>query len=164
MTFVPLETPRLLLRSLAPRDLTAVFGILGDDKTTANVSWRQPSIETASDWLDRRIQNEAEYGYSMWGMERKIDKILVGLCGFFPTSTDDLELGYVVHAKFQQKGYATEAAIAATISVLNAGFSIVATIRPSNVVSQKVAEVVGLRKIDTVQDERGALQVFHSVE
>ncbi|MCF6321829.1 MAG: GNAT family N-acetyltransferase [Rhizobiaceae bacterium] len=162
MVFAPLETPRLILRSLLQRDLNAVFHILGDKKTTANVSWKQSSIETTAVWLDRRIQNEIELGYSMWGMERKHDKKLVGLCGFFPTNSDDIELGYVVHADYQNRGFATEAAIAATQAVMNSGFSIVATIRPSNITSLKVAEKIGFRTVCQIEYKRGLLLVLRS--
>jgi len=56
---------------------------LGDEPTTARVSWRQPDPESARAWLDRRIEDQRRNGLSMWAVEALALGEMVGLCGFF---------------------------------------------------------------------------------
>jgi RimJ/RimL family protein N-acetyltransferase len=71
MSLVPIVTPRLQLRALEPSDTAAVFDILGDEATTAMVSWRQPTLATTAGWIDRRVRDEERHGLSMWAVERR---------------------------------------------------------------------------------------------
>jgi [ribosomal protein S5]-alanine N-acetyltransferase len=147
---------------LASCDLGSVFKILGDEATTAEVSWRQPDEQSAASWLRRRIDQEELHGFSMWAIERLVDGEVVGLCGFFPSERDEIELGYVVYAPLWRQGYATEAAQAAVAAALSAGHHVYATIRPSNEGSLAVAAGAGLRQDGEITDERGLLFVYRS--
>ena len=77
--------------------------------TTAGVSWRQATRDGAQQWLQRRISDERTYGLSMWGVEHRELRRLVGLCGYFPRGEPELELGYVILAPYWGNGLATEA-------------------------------------------------------
>jgi [ribosomal protein S5]-alanine N-acetyltransferase len=157
---VPITTDRLRIRALTKEDLVRVFSILGDDTTTATVSWRQPSLDSCRGWLERRIENEAQLVYSFWGVERLHDISLIGPTGYFPHG-EELELGYVIRADNWGHGYATEAARAALEASRLIGRRVYATIRSTNVPSLAVAGKIGLvRQEETVEDERGTLLVF----
>jgi RimJ/RimL family protein N-acetyltransferase len=156
---VPLITERLLLRALRESDLECVFAILNDETTTAGVSWRQHTREDAGAWLARRIESQGSLGVSMWGVEDRSSAEIVGLCGFFPHESQ-LELGYVIHARFWGRGFATESARACVEHALRAGHRICATIRPGNRSSLRVAEKAGLHFNSNIRDERGELLVY----
>ncbi len=158
---VPIVTDRLRIRALVDDDLAQVFAILGDEATTARVSWRQPDIESCRAWLRRRIEQEAKSGYSFWGIERLHVQGLIGLCGYFPHGESELELGYVTRADHCGHGYATEAARAALAASRALGRPVYATIRSTNTSSLAVARKIGLvRQPEALEDEHGTLLVF----
>lgn len=165
-SLVPLTTARLRLRALTADDVDAVFAILGDEQTTARVSWRQPSRAAAQGWLARRMAQEVRHGLSMWAVDLLDGGGTVGLCGFLPAADDpgtgEIELGYVVKASVWGRGYATEAATAAVGAAHRAGRTVYATIRPWNAGSVRVAERAGLHADGSVDDERGPLLVYRS--
>ncbi len=155
----PITTLRLTLRALRSDDLPAVFRILSCPVTTRDVSWRQATRDEAAGWLARRMRDEAAHGFSMWAMEAAGGEI-VGLCGFFASAGEALELGYVVHHLHQQCGFATEAAGAAVKAADRAGYPVYATIRANNIPSMKVSERAGLRRTAEAVRERPDLIVF----
>ncbi len=158
---VPLESNQLRLRALQTSDAHGVFGILGHEPTTALVSWRQPSLEMATAWLRRRCDDEAKHGYSMWAAELQGETTIVGLCGFFATrDATKLELGYVIHADSWGRGWATEIAQVAANAALWRNYSVVASIRPANHASIRVAEKIGMTRSGSVRDTRGDLELF----
>ena len=164
MALVPIKTRRFILRALGPSDGPGVFRILGHAQTTADVSFGQPDLESAASWLGRRCENERSHGFSMWGAQLREASQLVALCGFFPTETDgEVELGYVVHAGCWGRGWATELASAAVGVIRKRGLSVVATIRPSNTASIRVAEKIGMHQQGARLDKRGELLVFRMV-
>jgi ribosomal-protein-alanine N-acetyltransferase len=158
MLALPIVTPRLRLDALADGDLDGVFAILGDEATTAQVSWGQPSREAAAGWLKKRQYAQREYGLSMLAIRDRATAVVVGLCGFFPRGEPQLELGYVVHARHWGCGYATEA-VGALLAALP-DVAVHATIRPSNTASLRVAAKVGLAESGQLRDHRGTLIVY----
>ena len=78
----PIRTKRLTLRPVTQDDVAAVFGILGDQATTANVSWGLSDLGSAQRWVRRRMEQQGQFGLSMWAVELHADG-LVGLVGFF---------------------------------------------------------------------------------
>jgi ribosomal-protein-alanine N-acetyltransferase len=155
-----LRGEQLSLRPLLDTDVDAVFGILNDEETTALVSWRQTSRESAAAWLSRRIDDQRQHGASMWGIELSDTKVLAGLCGFFPRAVTRWELGYVVQARYWRRGLATEAASLAVEHALALGREVFATIRPGNLGSRTVAERAGLRLAGHEYDVRGELLLY----
>ena len=162
MSLVPISSFRLLLRALRQDDLDAVFALLGDQTTTARMSWRQTSREATQAWLERRMRDEEIHGLSMWAVEDRELHQLIGLCGFFPRGEPELALGYVIAAPLWGRGLASEAVAAAVGAAMKAGYQVYATIRPWNTASLRVAEKVGLQRSGSVEDERGELLVFRT--
>lgn len=157
---ISIATKRLILRDLTGDDLDAVFDILSDEATTAGRSWRQPTRARAKAWLSRRIADQQAHGMSMWAVEEQQSGAVVGLCGFFPRGEPALEIGYVIHARYWGRGFATEAATAAVQHACRTGHSVCATIRPSNRASIRVAEKAGLAFVETIQDTKGELFLY----
>jgi RimJ/RimL family protein N-acetyltransferase len=146
MPLVPLVTDRLELRALDEQDTAAVFGILGDTNTVAAGSrLAQRDLESVRAWIARRMREEREYGLSMWAIDLKDTREMIGLCGVFPEdASHDVELAYVVTARLWGNGYATEAVRAAVEAVTGVGRGVFATIRPWNSRSIRVAVRAGL--------------------
>jgi RimJ/RimL family protein N-acetyltransferase len=87
---------------------------------------------------------------------------VIGLAGFLPQDDGPIELGYVVHARHWGGGYGTEA-VRAALGALGDDPRVrlvIATIRPCNSRSLRVARAVGLRQIDSYVDDRGQMLVF----
>ncbi len=156
----PILTRRTRLRPLAEGDVAAVHSILGDDATTADVSFGQPDLEATASYVERRMKQQQDHGFSMWAVELLESGEVVGLCGFFPGDDRELELGYVIRADHWGKGLATEA-VSAAIDAAKAGdHRVYATIRPTNLRSLAVAGRVGLIEQGQMSDDRGTLLVF----
>ena len=79
-------------------------------------------------WL-QWIEDEARHGFGMWGIGHGEE--LIGFCGFFAGTYDDLELSYVIYHEHQGQGFASEAAIAAVNSATNASLRILAMMNSS---------------------------------
>lgn len=157
-------TRRLRLRPLTEEDDGAVFEVLGDEATMRTMPHRRvTSVDGAREWLARRLRDQTNHGYSMWGLERRPDGAMVGFCGFFPTEgAAEVELGYTIHDRYQGQGYAAEASRACVEAAFRAGFDVMATVRPWNTASVQVAERAGLEVVDEVEDERGPLLVLRA--
>lgn len=155
----PIRTKRLALRPVTQDDVAAVFGILGDQATTANVSFGLSDLESAERWVRRRMEQQGEYGLSMWAVELRADGP-VGLVGFFPHDGRSVELGYVVHARHWGQGIASEAVEAMLQANLGAVDRVFATVRTTNAASLAVARRVGLVEYDRKHDDRGTLIVM----
>lgn len=154
----PIRTARLTLRPLREDDRLSAVRILSCPKTMQKVRGGPLTAEAADAWLARRIADEAEHGYSMWGVEHS--EGLIGFCGFFPTAGGELDLAYVIHHEHQDQGFASEAAIAAVNSALRANLQVFATIRPENLSSMRVSEKAGLHRTDERLATKPELVVF----
>lgn len=97
MTPVPMTTERLRIRALNEGDLAAVFAIVGDHTVANGATWLQPDLESCRGYLARRIAEEAQFGYSIWGIERLDERDLIGLAGYAPHG-DEIELAYSIRA------------------------------------------------------------------
>lgn len=148
------------MRALTDADLHAVFAIVGDPVVTAGATWWQPDLDSCRRYLARRIANEVELGFSLWGVERRDEPGVIGLTGYFPHG-DDLELGYAFRADCWGHGYATEA-VRGVLPVGDVlGRRVYATIRTTNERSLAVARKVGLAASgETIEDERGTKLVL----
>ena len=161
---VPISTDRTTLRPLVESDIDSIHAILGDDRTTAAVSWRQPDRASTARWIERRMIQEATFGLSMWAVEHRESRDVVGLCGFFPRELPEVELGYVIRFDSWGQGLATEVVAATIDAAIKASYNIMATIRSTNARSLAVARRVGLGESDRLDDDRGQLIVFRSCE
>ncbi len=113
MTLIPvLETERLILRAPTAEDFDAYAETLTSDRAryidgpfSRNEAWRDFSCDAGS-WVLR--------GFGPWAIEVKANGKFAGIVLLHrPDSYPERELGWVLQAGAEGKGYATEAAAAA---------------------------------------------------
>ena len=145
-----IETPRLVLRSFVPGDEEAWLAMVGEPGFGRFLPpIAPPTKDSFRHMLERRAQLERDRGHTIWAVEERPTGTFVGQCGLYPTEWKgpEIELAYHFRTAAQNKGYATEAAIAA----LAQGFTharlerIIALVMPANIASSRVAERAGMR-------------------
>ena len=152
---VPPDTPRLRFREMTPADVDAMAALLGDP----DVMRFYPAPKTreqAEAWIAWNQANYARHGYGLWIIETLAGDF-VGDCGLTwqqVNGESKLEVGYHVATRWQGRGFATEAARAcrdyARAHVDTS--ELVAIVHPDNRASQRVAEKIGMHR---VEDDRG---------
>lgn len=117
MTEVVAETERLRLRSWSREDRTEFVRHLN---TPAVMRWLG-GVQTEADYtagFDRIDGYQAEFGHSLWIVERKSDRALLGFCGLKRVNSPgapnpgDFEIGWRLREDAWGQGFAKEAAIA----------------------------------------------------
>ncbi len=113
-----IETERLVLRAYREEDRDAFAALTGDPRVgywVANVKDRAQSDVM----MDRLNAHITAHGYGLWGVARKTDDKLIGLCGLDPIAEGDLPVGAGVEMAWRmipevwRQGLASEAAAAA---------------------------------------------------
>ena len=142
------ETKRCVVRELTLKDLEALFKLYGEgeiDKYTDSLY----SYEEEKEFQRAYIENMYRYfGYGLWLVFLKETGELVGRAGLEHREYHEeieLELGYIIGARFQGQGLATEICEAIlTYAKENTGFErINALIEEGNLASERIAEKLG---------------------
>jgi ribosomal-protein-alanine N-acetyltransferase len=144
------ETPRLRLRPFAAdlSDLDALHEIQSDAEHMR--FYPHPfSRDESRAWIERSIERQERYGYSLWVIEDRLTSEFLGNCGPIPQVIDgvgEVEIGWSVTPRRARQGIATEAASAWRDRCLGPlGMDhVVSLIRPENVPSRGVAERIGM--------------------
>ena len=116
------------------------------------------SRDEAAQWIVWNQANYAEYGYGLWIVETHAGECL-GDCGLTwqeVNGRSELEVGYHFRADVQGRGYATEAAGACknfARDELHVPL-LVAIIHPENASSRRVAEKIGMQRLE---DDHGGV-------
>jgi ribosomal-protein-alanine N-acetyltransferase len=108
-----LETNRLFIRPFLRRDARALHKIFGDVRVMERIpSGPSRTLEETQRRLDKIMEWQEQYGFSLWALEHKDDGTLIGDCGLIPVEGHgpEIELSYDIAYKFWGRGYATEAA------------------------------------------------------
>ena len=110
-----LGTPRLLLRPLADGDAAALMAIFSDPAVTRYWSappWTHRDAAHAMIERDRRAMAEGDY--IRLGLERHVDRALIGTCTLFALNPQSrrAELGYVLGSREWGRGFMHEALLA----------------------------------------------------
>lgn len=143
-----LETQRLCLRKLEPKDYGALCKILQDEEVMYAYE-HAFSDEEVQEWLNRQLMRYESDGIGLWAVLLKETGELIGQCGLTMQDIPGrrvVEVGYLFQKAYWHKGYATEAAIACrnyafTQLGVKEVFSI---IRDNNTASQRVARRNGM--------------------
>lgn len=98
--------------------------------------------------LDYEVGRQAEFGWSLWGLEERSTGRFVGNCGLRPLEMKgpEIELGYDLHPDVWGRGLATEAA-RASIELAFSRFAmdrLIAVVKPGHAASRRVLEKCGL--------------------
>jgi [ribosomal protein S5]-alanine N-acetyltransferase len=146
-----LETARLVIRSLEPRDAGPWLAMVNDPEV---VRFLPPgparTMDTFAEVLRQRQAAEREAGFTLWAVDDKTTGTFVGQCGIRRIdegAEPEVELAYHYLRASWNKGYGTEAAIAVLAHGLGpAGLDrIVAVVMPENIGSWRVMEKAGMR-------------------
>jgi len=110
-----LETPRLRLRWFVAADADFLRALLNDPGWLANIGERNVRTRRqARTWIaTRHTATYGRLGFGFWGVERKSDGALMGMCGLIKRDTlMEVDVGYALMPAFRGQGYAREAAAA----------------------------------------------------
>lgn len=107
-----IETSRLTLRSLEPRDVAALFAIFSDPETMRY--WSSPAMRdpAEAEALLANITRHAEAGtLFQWGIAGRDDDGVIGTCTLFRLDTEHrrAEIGYIFRRDLWGRGLAHEA-------------------------------------------------------
>ena len=105
------ETKRCIIRELSLEDLDALFELYSDEEISKFTENLYPYEEEKEFQLAYINNMYRFYGYGMWLVFSKETGELIGRAGLEHREYKaeiELELGYVIGAKFQRQGYATE--------------------------------------------------------
>ena len=147
---------------MSAADLDRMSALLGDP--VVMTFYPAPkSREEAAQWISWNEANYAEHGYGLW-IETH-DGEFLGDCGLTWQEVDgrlELEVGYHMRSDVQGRGYATEAAAACRDLARDELHvqQLVAIIRPDNASSRRVAEKIGMQRIE---DDRGGAPSVRTV-
>ncbi len=113
-TFPVLETPRLLLRALAPTDAELLLRFNGDVEALRYIA-REPyeSIDEAREKLASFLASFAEHHALWWAFELRTGDETIGYGGLFGIDSiaNNAEIGYGLLRGFSGAGYASEAVL-----------------------------------------------------
>jgi [ribosomal protein S5]-alanine N-acetyltransferase len=150
MAVESIETARLRLRPFASdlSDLDALHEIQSDPEHMRFYPHPFSRDETRA-WIERFLERQERYGFSLWAIEDRGTGEFLGNCGPVPQvvdGTDEIELGWSVTPRRARQGIATEAATAWRDRCLGPlGMEhVISLIRPENVPSLGVAEKLGM--------------------
>jgi RimJ/RimL family protein N-acetyltransferase len=110
-----LETERLRLRWFTGADADFLRALLNDPGWLANIGERNVRTRRqARTWIaTRHTATYGRLGFGFWGVERKSDGRLLGMCGLIKRDTlMEADVGYALMPEFRGQGYAREAAAA----------------------------------------------------
>jgi RimJ/RimL family protein N-acetyltransferase len=149
---VPIETERLTIRAFDPDgDAEAMLAVYGDDPEVMRFI---PGLATVRARLETYRRASSRRGFSSWAVAERENGRVFGDVGFgIFEPTRDIELGYTLARAYWGRGYATEAAeacLALGLALLGAP-RIIALADEENVASQRVAERIGMTRLETIE-------------
>jgi [ribosomal protein S5]-alanine N-acetyltransferase len=147
------ETPRIKVREFQPSDAEQAFAFYGDSNLFTYVS-QGNAWATEAD-KSRVIDSHTRYysthpGFGFWAIEEKVAGIPIGHIVVKPLEeSSEVELGWMIAASWQKRGYATEAAHGAVdYAFKNLKLKeIFAICEPANLASIRVMEKCGFVSI-----------------
>jgi ribosomal-protein-alanine N-acetyltransferase len=152
---LPIETDRLLIRPfVAEADSDPTLAVYGDPEVMRYIPGGALSAAAVRATLEQHAQAHQERGFSSWALIERASGRLIGDVGFgIFRPTGDIELGYTLARDAWGRGYATEAASACLAAGLEhlAVSRIIAVVDLDNETSQRVAERIGMTRVETIE-------------
>ncbi|WP_345544241.1 GNAT family N-acetyltransferase [Microbacterium jejuense] len=163
---LPPDTARLRFREMLPADIDAMAGLLGDPELMQFYPAPKTRDQAAA-WIEWNQRNYAEHGYGLWIIETH-DGEFVGDCGLTwqpVNAVKKLEVGYHVGTQRQGQGFASEAAAACRDFAREhvGARELVAIIHPDNRASERVAEKIGMHRVEDHQPANGSRRIVLSM-
>ena len=141
-----ITTQRLLIRPFLEQDCDSLYEYLSDPGIYEFEPGEPISLEQA-----RAVTLERSRGTIFWAVVLQETQKMVGHLYFMQTEPPEFltwELGYIFNPRFQNNGYASEAAAA----LIHYGFEhlgihrVMAHCNPNNIASWRVLEKIGMRR------------------
>lgn len=150
---LPIETERLTIRRFDPdEDTEAMVEVYCDPEVMRHIPG---GVLADVDAVRERLQLYASRDPSSWALTRRSDGRLIGDVGFhYFAPTGDFELGWTLARSFWGHGYATEAGaacLAAALEHLDIP-RVISLVDVDNARSMRVAERLGMERVDTIVD------------
>ena len=163
------QTERLQLRHLTLDDAPFILELVNDPSWIRFIGDRGVyTLGQAEDYLQNGpITSYAENGFGLYLVQRKSDKVRLGMCGLVKRpSLPHVDIGFAFLPQFTGQGYAFEAATAVLHHAhhdLNL-FPIVAITAPDNQRSIKLLQKLGLhfQKMISLAEGQPEVMLFHS--
>ena len=165
---LPIETPRLLIRSLLPADVPSLVALWMDPEVTRHMGGpRDPA--KVRDALESELKADAPDPFDLHPVIEKASGRIVGDCGLLRKEVDgrsEVEVVYVFAAEAWGRGYATEAASAVRdAAVHRLGIRrLIALIDPENTASARVAEKIEMRRERSTVRPGGGIRLIYAYE
>ncbi len=105
------ETKRLLIRETVLEDVPKLYEIRQQPGMSDYVEPMQPTLQKEMEFMEAYIHHMyAFYDFGLWTVLERENGRIVGRAGLFPSKFLDegVELGYMVAAERQRRGYALE--------------------------------------------------------
>ena len=162
-----IETQRLLLRQMMPKDAPALLKVFGDAEAMRHYPAAFDEARMQA-WVAWNMRSYETRGHGLWTMVLRATGEVVGDCGLVSQEVDgspEIEVGYHVRRDLWGKGLATEAALAC----IDHGFTqfgfrrFVSLIHPQNASSRRVAEKIGM-KLRRETEWKGKATCIYGIE
>lgn len=151
-----LTTARLTIRELTTDDAGFLLELLNEPDFIRNIADRQVrTVEQAERYMqDGPLASYRQHGFGLWLVERRADRIPLGLCGLLQRDYLSMpDLGYAILARYSGQGYTSEAARA----VLQFGWQqlgyqqLCAIVSPHNAASLHILQQLGMQHCGELQ-------------
>lgn len=163
-----LETERLIFREMdSDNDAEFVCELLNSPKFIKYIGDRDVrNVEQAAAFIENRYrQSYRDNGFGLYAVERKIDNVSIGLCGFVKRDTlPGPDIGFAFLPEFEGNGYGFESADA----MMNygrdtLGFNQVLAITSlDNEISGRLLEKLGFKFERLIENDDETLKLFAS--
>jgi len=162
-----IETKRLILREMSYDDFDDLYRIFSDPYSMQH--YPAPfSCEETRRWIEWNIENYRIHGFGLWAVILKSEHVLIGDCGITTQKIKGEmrpEIGYHIDKRYENKGYATEAAQACkTYGFERLGIhTLYSYMRDANIASQRVAEKNGMVRVAEIGDNNNTHKIIYAV-
>lgn len=155
---VEIETPRLLIRSYHVQDFEECVALYGNTKITKFFDHGKPRSRNEVKKLIREKTGYFKKGqpFGLFSIFLKNSMTFIGQIDLIPVKPGVVEIGFILLAKYQNKGFGSEIVNAFLLDYVNElnvqGYSyggspikeVIATVHPLNLPSKKLMEKMGM--------------------
>lgn len=160
------ETQRLTLRRLTLADAAFTLALLNEPSFLRYIGDKGVrTLDDARAYLLGLIDHYEQFGFGLYLVERKANRVPIGICGLIKRDTlEDVDIGFAFLPAYWMQGYAYESAAAVIAHAQRAlGLTrIVAVVQPDNLASIKTLEKLGLafEKMVRLSENGPEVQLF----